>query len=238
MHIKFTALLAACLSAVLPVIAMAAKPSFLEKVVGPPSAERVVLIVEDPGILPPRNNNDTTGVGFDQVDLAKNHNVMEGYNNVYLGGTQLKEGEIVKGWFPKEAVPTAYHIFGAPGAYDYALTSYSRTNRAAVENQCYYEQAVVFRLKPGVINYIPKTLQPPLYDGNPVDSATLKPDTTELRRVLAKYPVSQMEIVVPDVVAIIKYSPNKFDRVMSHNPCSYKDDFTVIRQLMPDMPVR
>lgn len=227
---KFVIMLTACLALALPAVALAAEPTLLDKIVGPPTADRVVLVVEDTDILPPRNANDTTGPNFDQVDLAKNHNVMDGFNHVDLGGYRLRDGEIVKGKFAKEAVPTAYSIFGAPGAYDYALTFYFRSNRSQVENQCYYEQAVVFRLKPGVINYIPKNLQPPLYDGSPVDSASLKPDTVELQRVLAKYPLSQMEIAVPDIVAIVKYTPDKFDRVMSHNPCSYKDDFTVVRE--------
>lgn len=229
---KLMMVLASCLGLLLPVIAAAGEPVILPSLLGPPSADQVILIVEETDILPPRNKNDTTGVGLEQVDLAKNHNVMKGYNNVVLDGYRLRDGEIVKNKYVPEAVRTAYEIFGALGPYDYALTYYFRSNRSQLENQCYYEGAMVFRLKPGVINYIPKTLQPPLYDGNPADAA-VKLDTAKLRRVLAKYPVSQLDIAVPDIVAIIKYRPDKLDQVMGGNKCSYKDDFTVVRQLMP-----
>lgn len=239
MRTSFMAAVAGCVALALPAVGSAKSPvpyPPLQKLVGPPSADQVVLIVEDTEILPNRGGKDMTGTSFTQVDLTKKHSVMDGFNDVWIGGQQIRDGEVIKDKFAPDAPRTAYQLFGAPGPYDYALTFYSRSNGAWLENQCYYESAIVFRLKPGVINYIPKTLQPPLYDGRPVD--TLKPDTTELRRVLARFPMSQMEVALPDVVAIVKFSPDKFDRAMGGNKCSYKDDFTITHEFMPVMPVK
>jgi hypothetical protein len=197
-------------------------------VVNATSPERVVLVLENTSNLPSRSERDSVGAMLTQVELDKNHTAMVGFNEAYIAGYDLHDGEVAGKRFADGAPRSPYQIFSAPGPFQYALTEYYRNNGTILENVCYFKRSVVFQLKPGVVNFIPKRLQPPIYDGRPLDSAARKPDTTELKRILSRFPIGAMDIAVPDVVAIVEFVPDQLDRVLSANDCSYTNDFRIV----------
>jgi hypothetical protein len=198
----------------------------MHEVFDPASSGRTAVVMEDTGILPLRGPKDDAGPSLNQVDLAKNHDVMVGLNPAFLADYRVPEADIVKDRVAPDAPMTRFTIFNAPqGASDYALTYYYRTDGRMLENRCYYQNAIVYRLKPGVINYIPKEMQPPLYNWSSFDAVFVSPDTRELRRVLARFPLAQMEIATPQIVAIVKFSPNKLG-----SRCDYNEDFAILKQ--------
>lgn len=197
-------------------------------VVNATSPERVVLVLENTANLPARSEKDSVGTMLTQVDLAAGHTAMIGFNEAYIVGYALHDGDVVGKRFAEGAPRAPYEILSAPGAFQYALTEYYRNNGTILENVCYFKRSVVFQLKPGVVNFIPKRLQPPIYDGRPLDSAARKPDTTELKRIISRFPIGAMDIAVPDVVAIVEFVPDQLDRVLSANDCSYTNDFRIV----------
>lgn len=188
---------------------------------------RIVFVTEDSMNLPFRGDRDViAGASYTQVDLATQHAVMVGLNPAYMTGYRLYDGDATDDrGFAQGSARTRFQIASAPGPVDYALTLYYRNDGVWLENKCYYDNAIVFRLKPGVINYIPKELQPPLFRGR-VNPAW-HPDTTELQRVLKRFPISNMPIEVARVVAIVKFAPNKFEQALGGR-CFYNDDFTIL----------
>jgi hypothetical protein len=194
-------------------------------------SQEVIIVTEDSGVLPLRNPQEGRGKSFTQVDLATNHSVMIGFNEHYIVGYDLYDGDATEDGYAAGAVKTNYQIFRGRGAFDYALThDYRIDGRAGwVETVCYYRHAVVYRLRPGVINYIPASLQPPRYDGSRVTSPPT-PDTAELRRVLARFPIGALDIAVPDVVAVVQFAPDRMDQALSSNRCSFTNDFTILQR--------
>src|SRR5262245_58919406 len=77
-------------------------------------AQEAVLVVERNGVLPSRTDRDFTGVGFTQVDLATNHSVMVGFNEAYLAGYDLWDGEATDRGYAPGSTRTNYQIFRAP----------------------------------------------------------------------------------------------------------------------------
>lgn len=206
----------------------------LADVVNPGASGRVVLIVEETANWPYQSEQDVMGALIHQVDLSKKHAIMDGLDPLYLYSIYgLRDGDIVDGAFAPGAPRTPYMIAGAPGPFDYALTDYTRQSRGFWEDKCYYKGALVYRLQPGVINYIPKELQPPLYAGLDSASETFKPDTTALKKILSRFPISGMAIVVPKLVAIISYSPPSGVSRLFGDRCVYGNDFTILKQVEP-----
>lgn len=195
-------------------------------------AREAILVTENNGVLPRRTDREFTGVGFTQVDLATNHSVMVGFNEAYIAGYDLMDGEATDRGYAEGAGRTNYEIFRAPGTggYDYALVYNYRNDGTWLENICYYAHASVYRLRPGVINFIPASIQPPRYDGSRVDVSQVATDTTELRRVLSRFPIGTMEVVVPEVVAVVQFAPDRMDRALSGNRCSFINDFTILQR--------
>jgi hypothetical protein len=199
----------------------------LSAVLDPAVSGRIAVVVEDTDNLPARSANDATGGVLYQVDLAKKHYIMVGLNPSYLANFRVDDGDLVKGRFSDAAPATRYNIAAAPaGAVDVTLPIYYRNDGRLLENKCYYENAIVYRLKPGVINYIPKELQLPLYDLRRFEVQPAHPDTGDLHRVLARFPLGHMDIAMPDVVAIVKFAPDKLDP----SACQYNYDFTILKQ--------
>lgn len=192
------------------------------------SPERVVLVLENTSNLPSRNDKDSVGAMLTQVELDKNHTAMVGFNEAYIAGYDLRDGEVVGKRFADGAPRSPYQIFSAPGPFHYGLTEYYRNNGTILENVCYFRRTLVFQLKPGAINFIPKDLQPPIYNIERPPPSDFAPDTTELRRILSRFPVGAMDVVVPDVVAIVEFVPDQLDRVLSANDCSYTNDFRIV----------
>lgn len=229
-------ILCACALAALTGCATANSEAFVpfDVMVSGSAPERVVLVTEDTSILPYRSAADSTGVSMEQVDLATNHNVMVGFNEAYISGYRLGDNGMPWDKSGQGVARTRFEMASAPGAFDYALTTFYRTNGTVLDNQCFYENALVFRLKPGVVNYIPKELQPPLYHGQPTpDVATL--DLAELRRVLAVHPIGSLSIAIPDIVAIVKFKP---DGLALGQECAYSNDFTVLQRFDTAAPAR
>jgi hypothetical protein len=150
---------------------------------------------------------------------------MVGFNHAWLRGTDLRDGELREGSnaYVTGAPLVRYEIFSAPGT-DYALTAHYRSDGAWVDVVCYGRAAIVYRLQPGAINCIPTELQPPRYDGTAVGVPSASDESAELRRILARFPIGQMEIVVPRVAAVISY---EFTGGQG-NGCRTRDDFTIL----------
>lgn len=196
----------------------------LRQMLHSPPEPRTLIVVEEAGVLPATSKAPLAGVQFTQVDLESRQNVMVGYNHAWLAGHVLREGDLKENEndFAAGAAPLPYEIFNAWGT-DYALTSRHRTNNLRVEVVCYGSAALVYRLRSGAINFIPKELQAPLYKGVPPSEAAMAETTADVRRALERFPVGRdMELAVPDVVAVIGYE------FANDSDCRTFDEFTII----------
>lgn len=203
----------------------ASKPKFdvvLNDLMTGASPDKIVLILEDTENLPRRSARDSTGAATTQVNLAKGRVDRK----VLQFAERLNDGGVGKAGFAGERTP--YQVVAAIPPFDYAVTFFYRNDGVYLENLCFYQRAIVFRLKPGFINYIPKNWQPPLSNGKtpPAGGPTTLP--ADLKGLLAKFPISSMEAVIPDPVAVVQFGPDGLAQAFGGEECRFSEDFKVV----------